>query len=746
MRLRAGLRIVAVGIGAAFAGAYAAAEEMPKAEIVPQLGHSEKVTSVAFAFGGSMVVTGSHDGTLKLWDAESGREVHTFRRNDLSAFKNAALSPDSKLVAGAGFSKSVAGGGAENDVTVWDIANRRELYTLRTQFEINSIAFSPDNRILAAGGGRPYMDGSIELRDALNGRELLRWKTDQDTGDREVNSLAFSPDAKILASAVAGVIKLWEVDSGRELRTFAGSDPIAFSPNGRLIASGSCGKITVRDLTSGAVSLSRVSGCVNSVSFSPDSRLLTAGGWDAKVEFFDVETGRELASLGGHTDHVNSVAFSPNGRLAVSGSTDGTAKIWDVAARRAVHTLGGHIAPITSIALSRSGGLLAAGARDNSITLWDLKTGTNRVRRGHTEAAMFSVSHFPRQVSVNALAFSPDDRILASGSDDQTIIFWDVNGARQFQRFKEETGILALAFSPDGKLLASGSKDSKIRFREVSTGRQAGEISGIPGFWPMAIAYSPDGRTLASGRSDGTVQLWDATSGRELRMFHHAETPPGLGVLHGGEVTSITFSPNADLLATGEIFSGKTTTRIWEVFSGREIRTFAGRPIIFASEELLVTENEGEIKFWNLPRGVEVKTAPPLGGRWTASGISKGSIRLWDAKGKERVSLVTSFVGSPPVLKPEHQQKAKGQARKTAPVQGAGVTITADGFFTASQRDTVMLAIVRGFEATTMGRFISRSTIPIWYARRWQAIPMGRSRARQRLSISTRFSTLDRRL
>jgi hypothetical protein len=151
------------------------------------------------------------------------------------------------------------------------------------------------------------------------------------------------------------------------------------------------------------------------VAFSPGGRRLGSGSGDDTVRLWDVDSGREMYTLIGHTEGVWSVAFSPNGRLLASGAEDNAVRLWNVDGGREVHTLTGHTDRVRGVAFSPDGRLLASGSWDNTMRLWDVDSGREvHALTGHTNW-------------VSGVAYSPDGRLLASCSSDRTVQLWDVS-------------------------------------------------------------------------------------------------------------------------------------------------------------------------------------------------------------------------------------------------------------------------------------------------------------------------------
>ncbi|KAG8918277.1 hypothetical protein FRC01_001950, partial [Tulasnella sp. 417] len=243
---------------------------------------------------------------------------------------------------------------------------------------------------------------------------------------------------------------------------------------------------------------------------------------------------------------------------------------------------------------------------------------------------------------VNDVAFSPDGAVLASGSDDGTIRFWDARtGALLAEPPTTCRGwIISVVFSPDGKFLAAGCSDGTISvwdahtaalLREHMTGRNGGILS---------VAFSPNSEKLASGSDDGAIQLWDT----------HGRAPLGKPLTgHVDGIISVAFSPDGELLASG---SYDTTIHLWNAQTGASLgRPMAGhqggiRSVTFSldSKVLVSGSNDGTVCVWEAQTGALLARSLISQGDWIASvafspdgkllafGSGDGTIRLWDAQ------------------------------------------------------------------------------------------------------------------
>ncbi len=278
--------------------------------------------------------------------------------------------------------------------------------------------------------------------------------------------------------------------------------------------------------------------------------------------------------LRNHMATATSIAFSPDGKsLAIAGCREweisncfsyaGEVTLWDISDLRVPRRLGTISAggsTVNSLAYSSDSRLLAFGPasfESVSIDLWDVSDPGTPRRLG-------SASDANRRGRVSSVAFSPDDKTLAEGSADKTILLWDVSDPSAPRQLGDplvgHTGaVTSVAFSPDGKNLASGSGDKTILLWDVSdpsAPRQLGDpLVGHTGA-VNSVAFNPDGNALASGSQDGTATLWDVSD----PSAPHLLGGPLTG--HTAAVTSVAFSRDGKILASG---SSDKTILLWDI-------------------------------------------------------------------------------------------------------------------------------------------------------------------------------------
>ena len=280
-------------------------------------GHSNRVLDVAFSAQGKYLASSSQDRNIKLWDVESGQELHTFLM---------------KSVDMADIDTSIDGNLLASGEAIWDLDSMQEVHVLERGSRFPGfVAFFPDGTLLALG----LFEREIALWDVTSGQPILTFEKQE---ENRTKRMEFSPDGALLAVGVIdGTVRLFDVASGKHLDTLkygAETDihDLAFSPDGKYLASGGrVPAVILWDAASGEVVRTfRLTDNSMSMDFSPDGTILaSAGGYQHEVLLWDVESGDLLRSLP-HNDQIMRVAFSPDGELLAAGCFDNQIYLWGI--------------------------------------------------------------------------------------------------------------------------------------------------------------------------------------------------------------------------------------------------------------------------------------------------------------------------------------------------------------------------------------------------------------------------------
>jgi WD40 repeat protein/serine/threonine protein kinase len=546
-------------------------------------GHDPDVNHVAFSPDGARLASTGDDGELKVWDPSTGRLLSSLS-GDGSAW-GPSFSADGSLVAAAwdffdvrvldlstdrvvstfrvpgGFSTALSPDGKQlavvgNRDAVFDVETGQERFRLSGLNGVGGeVSWSPDGRYLAAGG-----EDAAGVWDAETGR--LRHTLLGHTGS--VLGVAWSPDSSRLVTGGAdGTARVWEIGAGvRELwslsaqETRSGINGVAFSPDGTRVMAGDVGisAVQIWDLepTGDAEWLNLPASVATEVEFMPDGRRVVTTGGGSGVTIWDLQTGRDLRTIGPATDgfRIESFDVSPDGgSIAVGGWTVGdgsyggeVARMWDMRMGRELFTVR-HPLDVTEVTFGPDGEHLVTESYDGAARVVDRVGRVVRVLR--------------ERMSILEVRFSPDGRLLATvaatgDSETARVTIWDwARGevVRTFEIGRQVNDVYGLAFDPSGSRIAIGGSEGLAEIRDVDSGAIVAVLQG-PSGGATDIAFAPDGSRVAVANADGTVRLFETDTGAPQLVLPSPGCP----------TSTVAFSPDGTKLASTSPCDG---VRIW---------------------------------------------------------------------------------------------------------------------------------------------------------------------------------------
>lgn len=287
---------------------------------------------------------------------------------------------------------------------------------------------------------------------------------------------------------------------------------VAWSHNGTRIVSSSFDKsVRVWNAANGNIiqTYQGHSDRVQTVAWSPDGTRAASGGDDRTVHIWNTSTGGSMLIYGGHTDHVLGLAWSPDGTRIASASADKTVQVWDVATGRNLFTYRGHSDYVFAVAWSPDGKRLATGGNDKVAQVWELAKDT---KGNFLTSFLFSnrgsFAYRGHAGCINAIAWSPDGRRIASVGKDKSMQVWDAaSGKLTFIYRHRSSAFNAVAWSFDSRRIATGSNDKTVQVWDALTRSTLCIYSGHTGY-VNGVAWSPEGTRIASASVDKTVQVW----------------------------------------------------------------------------------------------------------------------------------------------------------------------------------------------------------------------------------------------
>jgi WD40 repeat protein len=458
-------------------------------------GHREWVTAVAVLPDGRFAISGSLDGTLRIWDLAIGQVLRELQAHP-GGVLSVAVTPDGV---------SAISGGMDGKIRIWDLNRGEEKITIRAHAQpVGALVVTLNGDFIISGSD----DHNIRVWETFSGERIHEF-----SGHTEpVRALALTPDGRALISGSwDNTVRIWDLDNGQQLHVLKGHTgwvrSIAVSPDGyNALSSGWDRTLRVWDLWTGEEirKIDTFTTPVFALAVMQDQKTIVAGTGDGKLRLLDFETGAEKIALQGHTGGINSLAITPSERFVISAADDCTLRIWDLLSilgstyLSTGRTQPTHSAAVYSLELLADGQHSLSASWDGTLKVWDLQTAQEvGALTGHSGGVV-------------AVALDSAGRYALSGSRDHTLKLWDLSIRQEVRTLAgHDAPVTCVAMTPDGRYGVSGANDGTLKAWDLETGDCLAVFHGDTEIW--ACRFSADGQTIVASGSGGKMYFLKLT-------------------------------------------------------------------------------------------------------------------------------------------------------------------------------------------------------------------------------------------
>lgn len=557
------------------------------------------------------IISASEDKTLKIWDLKNGTLARTLLGHEDSV-TSIAVTPDGKV----GISAS-----EDSNIIVWDLENDsvkqifrvgarvKTKYKWRDTYddEVIALAITPDgNRAVFTCG---WLKRTLKVWDINSGLEPYEIASYDGWIDKS-QSVAITPDGQKVTAILKDVIKIWDIEKRQELYTLIGHTD-----------------------------------SVNSITISPDGKLVISASYDKTIRIWDIETGIKKRTLKGHSGGVNGVVVTSNGQQLVSVSSDRTLKVWDIKSGEILKNIDSHGINVSVAAITLDG-KQAIAAAGNNLKVWDWN--------------LDGKDQFFEQGKGNSLtAIASDGKLAVSTSNDNILKIWDLKTGTVNNKFIEHTApILSVAIIQEWQRIISISNDNTLKVWNTANAELVCSLN--IGNAISNLAVSSDG-SLAFTTDNSTIKVWDINNGKELYTL--PKETRFLSKLrakkHTNSISQLAITPDNKYIISG---SYDTNIIVWNLKSCLATNVFRGHfgaiqsivtngKIVVSAESYSKRSKDNLIQVWNLKNGIKLHTLPghtesltslalSPNGKWIILGAGDGKIIVWDTQsGAEKFNL-----------------------------------------------------------------------------------------------------------
>jgi len=768
------LAVFACASGGSTNGQRGFSVEETEIDIFPGMDHTENINAIAFSPDGKFLVSGSNDNTVKIWDTESGRELRTFIGHDKEVL-SVAFSPDGKIIASGSketdFRQDSVGEGSylNGTLKIWDVQSGKELFSIRhggfqkNAYGIENITFSPDGTrvaITSAVKHGGYTFSVIRIYNTKTGNLLNTLYGDRKIKSNYFYSLDFSPDGKnIIATEENGygkyLIRILNINTGKVLLAInPGENKISsavYCPDGKKILVLYDTSILIYDLQTGKQihELKTEDGYKGRVSYSPDGKYILSKTKKNKINIYNADNYNLVRTIIGYDGDIMSVIYSPDSRY-IAACINKKIKIWDAQNGRELRTLSGNadISNNTSIIryFSNNRDILIVNRYSGNISILNSSNGKiiQSFQGLKNNVATAELSPDGKQVVICYY----DKREVKSGNyiyKNLVSIIWDMENGKQVRTLTglSEEEISYFNYSPDGKYLIATAEYHPTTIWDVSSGEVIATLPKVSFsllYWNHWLRFSPNGKYFGYA---GVV--WDTQTGKQLWPKNNSGSQTQIGiffspdgryfitpgfndiyiynietldVIHKVKCNHVSashgFDPNGkhfifseyNKLSSGKIglkykYLNIETGKITQTFNINEaIRAASdyispdGKFIIKAHTSLgnryarnleLIDVNNGKLlkKLFTTFGEINILFSPD-GNQLTT--VSREGIRFWNTDKYEEIVRFISFSGSDSQLTAASRGLTVETETASSTIEGEWLSITPDGYYQASPR------------------------------------------------------------
>ncbi|MBP7552215.1 MAG: caspase family protein [Spirochaetes bacterium] len=641
------------------------------AETIPiinyQLGHAVNLSSAALSNNGKLVLTGSYENTVKLWDVATGKLLKTLKGHKGYLVSLSFSNDDTMIVSVDSY----------RNIKVWDINSGKILYDFKNIDFSGYVCFAPDDKgIFYAGYGKVF------LYD-LETQKIIRSYIDDDDYNAKI-SVSYNKKTIATVGTERRII-LWDIATGKQIIKIFGHNSE-----------------------------------IQDVVFTKDDKHVITCSRDKTIKMWDIKTGKEVKSFSGHDDYIWSINLSKDGKYLVSSGQDKTVRLWDIKKGVLIKTFSRHRGGVLASYFINTDSDVVSIDFDNNIKYWDLQSGSV-VRNIDKKADMIescAISKDNRYVvtgnslgiikiwnirdttivhriktdsknRINSLTISPDNSLIIAGSFKKFYIIDFKTGKILSEVSGHANSITAVAISKDNKKIATGCRDKIINVWEIKSLKLLNSLKGSAG-QINSLVFSSDGASLFSGADEAYIRKWDLNKSIESDKFLVSVHCKSLELVNDEkEILAGCFQKiyriNIEEKKIVKTFSTKNINSAVKMSSDGKIVAYGDHDYYVGVIDYSTSkEINGNANHSYLIIGVSIDTD---NGK-IISCSQDGCINLWDYKNNQFVSFISDSEGKERLI------------------------YDSEGYWDASANGGEFVGMVRGLESWNIDQFAARNNRP----------------------------------